>query len=301
MVDQYLNQVLRKQLKGYYVPSPVINSICQDIALKMNSLLAYREDVISWKGVLLAGQEEGQFYRPSSDASPFIVTTIRNSLIETYHAAIPSKTNRPYLLDDAIRSITESAISFWDGRDLTSIISSTGKPDYYQEQNTRYPAAWRAMQALGSLDESTDQYSKITTSPNEDILAILEQNSVERVKSGSVQIETQDGNSTNMNPALTSMLNAIHHGELDMFYSNCFKMVSRNYGKLLSVIEYVLHFDKAFITANYYITNGYVEKRTKLLPPAHNPTAVREMSNLVAGSRGEHRKALQNVIKSISQ
>ena len=182
---------------------------------------------------------------------------------------------------------------------MKSIVPDADKVDYYQELNARYPAAWQAIKALGTSEDPVVKYPKVTSNPNEDILKLLEQHNAERIQDGSIQVETQDGYSTVLNPALISLLNAIRHGEVDIFYSTCFKMVSRNYGKLLSIIECVLHFEKAFVTANYYITNGHVERRTKLHPPAHNQSAVREMSNLVAASRGEHRSALQWVIKSI--
>jgi len=54
------------------------------------------------------------------------------------------------------------------------------------------------------------------------------------------------------------------------FICDSFKSVSRNIEKLLTVMEYVLGNDHAFITSNYLISNGHIERRPKLLKPGHD-------------------------------
>ncbi len=46
-------------------------------------------------------------------------------------------------------------------------------------------------------------------------------------------------------------------------------MVSRNPHKLMKVVDYLLRNGSSFVTANYYIRDGYVASRYPLLRPAH--------------------------------
>lgn len=65
------------------------------------------------------------------------------------------------------------------------------------------------------------------------------------------------------------MLNAIEKEELDLFFTDSFKLVTRNFEKLLKTMEFVLQRNKIFITCNYMISNGYVAKRLGLLRATH--------------------------------
>lgn len=47
-------------------------------------------------------------------------------------------------------------------------------------------------------------------------------------------------------------------------------MLSRNFEKVLHILQIILENDRAFVTCNYYMRNGVIEKRKKLLRAAHN-------------------------------
>lgn len=54
-----------------------------------------------------------------------------------------------------------------------------------------------------------------------------------------------------------------------VYYTDSFKMLSRNIDKLLKIIESVIRKECIFMTSNFYISNGYFSKRNNLLRPAH--------------------------------
>jgi len=54
--------------------------------------------------------------------------------------------------------------------------------------------------------------------------------------------------------------------------TDSFKALTRNIEKLLLVMEYLLQHDVPFVTSNYFITNGYIERRAKLLKAASDAT-----------------------------
>ena len=51
-------------------------------------------------------------------------------------------------------------------------------------------------------------------------------------------------------------------------------MLSRNFEKVLHVLQIALENKKIFLTSNYYISNGYIEKRKIILRAAHNEKDV---------------------------
>lgn len=65
-------------------------------------------------------------------------------------------------------------------------------------------------------------------------------------------------------------LRHIELGEMPYIYFDSFKMLSRNPDKVMKFLEFILQRDKAFVTRNYYITNGYIEKRVPILQAAHS-------------------------------
>lgn len=59
------------------------------------------------------------------------------------------------------------------------------------------------------------------------------------------------------------------YGTVDIFYVDCFKGLSRNFEKVLHVLQIILQSEKAFVTCNYYISDGRIEKRRRILRAFH--------------------------------
>jgi len=58
------------------------------------------------------------------------------------------------------------------------------------------------------------------------------------------------------------------------FFVDCFKYLTRNYEKLLNVIQYLIENKSSFCTFNYYISNGYITKRNNMLRASHHPKEI---------------------------
>lgn len=72
-----------------------------------------------------------------------------------------------------------------------------------------------------------------------------------------------DGYSLEFDDNLKEELGNVMSGRLDILYVDCFKGLSRNFEKVLHVLQIILQSGKAFVTCNYYISNGRIEKRRK--------------------------------------
>ena len=81
---------------------------------------------------------------------------------------------------------------------------------------------------------------------------------------------------------------------------DCFKMLSRNMKKLLLVMEILMQNQCRFVTANYYIENGYYEKRIPTLRAASSASGLDDMKkhyNNFTGVLPRHEKFLQLAFK----
>lgn len=79
----------------------------------------------------------------------------------------------------------------------------------------------------------------------------------------------EDGMTFEFNDKLIDVLNIVIKDKMP-FFTESFKFLSRNFEKLLLTIEYILQNGGTYVTFNYYISNGYISKRTELLKSAHS-------------------------------
>ena len=87
-----------------------------------------------------------------------------------------------------------------------------------------------------------------------------------------------------------------------LLYVDCFKMISRNFKKLLFVIEVMLENDGVFLTSNYLIKNSYVGKRENLYRAAHTTEEYKsklEDDNFYYGLSKFHRTTLQQAAEML--
>lgn len=81
-IENYLNCLKNQLLKNNILEYQII---LNDIEMRMNSLLQVWNDKEMRRWILLFAKEEANFYLPNAniDIKSFVVTTIRNSLIES--------------------------------------------------------------------------------------------------------------------------------------------------------------------------------------------------------------------------
>ncbi len=295
---------LSKRLRGYHVSEKFIRSICGNINEQILSILFHWEDLSFRKGLLMIGAEEGLFYQPAavkSDIRCFVVVAIRNSLLEIPFSCDFRKAGLSAAIEEScMRELTEEAILYFKKLNFAElsrrIRQNTEEPfrDVYLDITLKYPVAWTALQQLGMCQDSSVQYDKIAFSSviGVDELTCTNGRTAQNDSSGTVVFS---GISPTYDSSILHILKSLDCGELHCFYADNFKMVTRNFEKLLKTMEFVLRRDLPFATCNYYIENGYIEKRITLLKAAHTE---REAADHIARNPGAGKKH-KEILKSI--
>ena len=73
---------------------------------------------------------------------------------------------------------------------------------------------------------------------------------------------------------LVEILRQIKLKEAPLFFSPCFKFITRNPEKLLFVIDYVLRYGGTLMTLNYLLSPTYLARRSPLIRPAHYTSEI---------------------------
>ena len=265
-IQEYLCDLLDNQLRDikYRFREQIVN----DIKNRMCSLLSRwdREDLR--RTVLFVTDEEALFYEPiaEDDVRRFVAATIRNSMLEVAASVNCNqfKMQEP-LSDEKIKSITTAAICYFKQCDFKTLQNETGNLEYvdvYEEAIRKYPLAWAVLKRAAMAGNAVDVFDKLHEEKYENSGEIFFENKLKKV--------ICDGYSLEFDDVLKEELSNIISGRLDMFYVDCFKGLSRNFEKILHVLQIILQSEKAFVTCNYYISNGRIEKRRKILRAFHN-------------------------------
>lgn len=265
-IQDYLDSLLNSGLKEIKYRYREI--IVADIRDRMCALLSRWDEEAFRRTVLFVTDEEALFYEPVADDNVrrFVVASIRNSMLEVAASVNCDrfKMQEP-LPNETIRSITSNAILYFKQCEFNTLKQETKTikyTDVYEEAIQKYPLAWEVLKkaALMENEELIFEEAQKTHFINIDGALVNEGN----------RIAVCDGYSLEFDDYLKEEIGKIITGEIDVFYADCFKMLSRNFEKILHVLQIILDHDKAFVTCNYYISNGLIEKRKKILRAAHN-------------------------------
>lgn len=265
-IQEYLDSLLNSGLKE--IKYRYREKIAADIKDRMCSLLTRWDDEDFRRTVLFVTDEEALFYEPDApnDVKRFVVATIRNSMLEIAASVNCSqfKMQEP-LSNETIKSITSNAILYFKQCDYDTLKEEATRikhTDIYGEAISKYPLAWEILKkaALMKNEELIFEEASQNDSLNIDN---------EFDKSGN-KIAVCDGYSLEFDDYLKEELGKVVTGMVNVFYVDCFKMLSRNFEKILHVLQIIFDYDRAFVTCNYYISNGVIEKRKKILRAAHN-------------------------------
>lgn len=275
-ISYYLDNILNTKLINLNVDRSYIEIIISDIRNRIYSLLKHWGDSKFREVILLLGLEEGKFYKPqvaSQKIKCFVVVTIRNSLLETI-ASVDFKQAglESCILDEDVKDITMNAIIYFNSLNLRKISEkldySNCNDIYYNVSNT-YKLAWQALEELAFCTVQDKYYDKIEDY-NPISLLNLKESKNGHLKDVISHVDHQSGISPMFSDELLSIINqVINTNNAKYFFTACFKHTSRNIEKLFKVIEILLQRNKVFLTSNYYISNNYVAKRTKLLRAPH--------------------------------
>lgn len=265
-IQEYLDSLLNSGLKE--IKYRYREKIVADIKDRMCSLLARWDDKDFRRTVLFVTDEEALFYEPNAsiDVKRFVVATVRNSMLEIAASVNCSqfKMQEP-LSNEAIIGITSNAILYFKQCDFDTLKYEATRMKYtdiYGEAIHKYPLAWEILKKAALMKNEELIFEE---TPKNDSLNIDDEFDKSECK-----IVVCDGYSLEFDDYLKEELGNVVTGTGNVFYVDCFKMLSRNFEKILHVLQIIFDYDRVFVTCNYYISNGVIEKRKKILRAAHN-------------------------------
>jgi hypothetical protein len=273
-IDVYANSVLRKQLGGLGIRGQALNSITGNVVKQLRSAIKNWNDEDFRNPLLVIGSEEGRFYQPNGGmVNELVVVAIRNSYLEKASSVdFASVGLEGDITIDNMKSITAAAIEYFAKIDLQAVSSRMGKvQDLYRNTATKYPVAWQSLIELGkcTANDREHAYEPVHFDQPFIIDGLDKAASVQEITT-----QTESGINDDFNDTLSQVLNSIVRGEVHVFYTDSFKFLTRNFEKLLKVLELVLTHEAQFITSNYLISNGYVARRKNLVRAAHKDSEM---------------------------
>ncbi len=269
-IEFYTWNILKKQLQQNKVPSHILYKIMDDIKIHLYSIIANWCNIEFRNAILIIGSEEGNFYEPQNELiASMVVVTIRNSLLEGICSNnYKSYGCNAYLKDNTIKEITKTAIEYFSKINLSEISQTLDiENDFYKEITNKYP---NAIKSLIELAKCTKENREHTYKNNIKEIYVPEElknniNNTNNLK----QYVVEDGISPKFNTAICSYLNDIKDNKSKFFVTDSFKMITRNFEKLLKILEFILTKKAILLTTNYLITYNYVSRRENLLKASH--------------------------------
>ena len=92
---------------------------------------------------------------------------------------------------------------------------------------------------------------------------------------GKLVVGVYDGYSPEIEPPLVEYLKMLSADPNGVLIVDSFKSVTRNVTKLMGILEFLLTRNLLFVSTNYYLENGHVERRMKLLRAGHSTSDVK--------------------------
>ncbi|GAA0387409.1 hypothetical protein [Paenibacillus motobuensis] len=296
IVEEYLENILLPRIISFGATTESASIVKNDIHTRLLSIISQWNDEEFRNTILFTGLEEACFYdsEASLDIKCLVVVAIRNSLLEdmksTIRAAKKLGLSKPIIDDNTIKIITHEAIQYFNKHDFKCL--SFQRPNNNEDSNPyvnlkdKYPVAWEAMKQLSQCINYIQFPSLEIPSQKPSIL-------INPANISGTKTEVQSGIDPTIDSLLQQILNLVIEGKQPFFFCDCFKMISRNPDKLFKILNLVLSSNAPVVTINYYISNGYVARRTNLLRPAHNESDIVLKLRNLSGVRKTHANILK--------
>lgn len=278
-VDYYIWNILKRQLQKNKVSNINLYKILDQVKLQLYSILCHWNDYTFRNAILLIGSEEGTFYETHNVIiANMVVVTIRNSLLE----GVCSDNYKAYgcarmLSNHVVKEITSRAIVYFSEINLEEISKTIEvEDDFYKTISDKYPVAMKSLMELAKCSEMDREHDYENYFENvydlEELKLLDDDSTIPSVDSLSNHITKviEDGISPLFNDSLCQLLKGILDKESHIFVIDSFKMLTRNFEKLMKVLEFVLTHNAIFLTSNYLLSNNYVSRRKDLLRASHN-------------------------------
>lgn len=303
-LTHYIEKCLIPRLILFGLNADMAFIVSNDIKKRLSEIIGRWDDTYFRKTLLLTGLEEAYFYQPSAnlDIKSMVVVGIRNSLLEdmasTKEAAKKIGAENKIISDDNIKIITSDAIKYFSKVDLSLLSKEClcGEDNLYYQLQSKYPFAWTALRAVNRMVGNKGKYMPIEDK-HIDILNISKFQVCDTSLMANVVLSGMD---PSIDAKMLNTLKAIEDNQIDAFFSDSFKMVTRHPDKLFKIIDFVLSHGASFVTFNYYLSNGYVTRRRPLLKPAHTVTELRYKLTKLEGLEKKHQQVLKSIRSNVT-
>ena len=269
-IQEYLNDLLGNQLRE--MKYRYREQIVADIKNRMCSLLSKWDDEEYRRTILFVTDEEALFYEPyaAAEVKEFVVAALRNSMLEVAASVncTQFKMQDP-LSNEKIRQLTSDAIVYFRQCIFASLreeAQSMEFKDVYGQAIKKYPLAWDVLKKTALMTGEILEFAGADQTVSEYEDQKLDCRKYDKV--------ICDGYSLEFDEYLEEALGNLISGHTEVFFVDSFKILSRNFEKVLHVLQIILENGRTFVTCNYYISNGYIEKRKEILRAAHSEKDV---------------------------
>ena len=296
VIQGYTQSLLLPQLRALALSKRQREIVVDDVSRRLESLLFHWSDLAFRRTILIPGTEEASFWEPqtaSLDIRSLVVVAVRNSLIEDLGASQPYtkalESRKKQLRDEQMPSITSEATKYFEAADL-DVVPVQPQKDLFGDLPRRFPNAWHALSLLGGSSENEIACE----------LPIVEAQSMETSDS---QWKVQHHNvvasgiDPRLDAQLVEILRKIKLREVPLFFSPCFKFITRNPEKLLFVIDHVLRYGGTLMTLNYLLSPTYLARRNPLIRPAHYTSEIDAQVATPGGLSERHKKVLASLYR----
>ena len=276
IINKYTDEILYNQLLNLNIKEKYAIEITENIKEQIYAIIYHWKDVHFRKALLVIGEEEAKFYEPEADldVKTFVVVAIRNSLIEIIFSDECYKFGiKEALPGKCVKLITSSAIEYFSKVEFNKIceeLQGIDINDKYKNIASKYPMAWEALCKLGNCIGKKVIYKNTVPNTKMKITDLKVVHNNKEKQNQKMICDTQSGINEKFSEAVINYLREIlKNKNKSVFYTDCFKMITRNFEKLLQTMEILLENDKIILTSNYLITNSYIGKRENLYRAVH--------------------------------
>lgn len=290
-IQEYLNDLLGNQLRE--MKYRYREQIVADIKNRMCSLLSKWDDEEYRRTILFVTDEEALFYEPyaAAEVKEFVVAALRNSMLEVAASVncTQFKMQDP-LSNEKIRQLTSDAIVYFRQCSFASLreeAQSMEFKDVYGQAIKKYPLAWDVLKKTALMTGEILEFAGADQTVSEYEDQKLDCRKYDKV--------ICDGYSLEFDEYLEEALGNLISGHTEVFFVDSFKILTRNFEKVLHVLQIILENGRTFVTCNYYISNGYIEKRKEILRAAHSEKDVLKNLRNMRGTQAELRTILKGM------
>lgn len=294
VIQEYTDALLLPRLRSLDLNQRQRKTVIDDVSRRLESLLFHWGDLAFRRTILILGNEEASFWEPytaSLEIRSLVVVAVRNSLIEDLGASRPYtkvlESRKKELRDEQMPSITREAAEYFQAADLDAVRVHP-EPNLFGELPRRFPNAWHALSLLSGLSGNGIVYE----------LPIVGAESMETSASPwEIQHHSvvASGIDPRLDAQLVEILRQIKLRKTPLFFSPCFKFITRNPEKLFFIIDYVLRYGGTLMTLNYLLSPTYLARRNPLIRPAHYMSEIEAQVANLYGLSERHKDLLASL------